>query len=192
MKSDVYTVLKSRRSVRRFQQNPVSLDILQQCVDAGRLAPSAANLQPVQFIMVNDKMICAQLFETLHWAAYIKPEWVPSENERPVAYIVIVVEENASPWYLRDVSYAAGNIVHVAEAEGVGSCILCKIEKEQIKEILSIPSKMIVDSVVALGYKAEQPVVEDLVDSVKYYRDSGEILHVPKRRIENVLHINRW
>jgi nitroreductase len=192
MKSDVYTVLSSRRSVRRFQQKPVSLDVLQKCVDAGRLAPSAANLQPVQFILVTEKNLCTQFFETLHWAAYIKPEWMPSENERPVAYIVIVVEENASPWYVRDVSYAAGNIVHVAEAEGIGSCILCKIEKKQIKDLLSIPSEMVVDSVIALGYKAEQPVVEDLIDSVKYYRDSDEILHVPKRRLDTVLHMNGW
>jgi nitroreductase len=168
------------------------LDILNQCVDAGRLAPSAANLQPIQFIMVTDKKLCGKIFETLHWAAYIKPEWVPAENERPTAYIVLVVEENASPWYVRDVSYAAGNIVHVAEAEGLGTCILCKIEKEQIKAILSIPSNMMVDSVIALGYKAEQPVVEDLIDTVKYYRDTDEILHVPKRRLDKVLHINGW
>ncbi len=192
MDSDVYQVLSSRRSVRRFKQKPVALDILKLCVDAGRLAPSAANLQPVQFIIVNERELCAKIFDTLHWAAYIKPEWAPDEAERPVAYIVIVVEENASPWYVRDVSYAAGNIVHVAEAEGVGSCILCKIEKEQIRNMLSISSDMVVDSVIALGYKAEQPVVEDLIDSVKYYRDRDDILHVPKRRLDNVIHMNGW
>ena len=51
---------------------------------------------------------------------------------------------------------------------------------------------MIVDSVIALGYKAEHPVVDDLVDSVKYWRDENEILHVPKRKLEDVMHINSF
>ena len=132
MDLDVYQVLMSRRSVRRFQQKSVSFYLLRRCVYAARLAPSAANLQPLEFIVVTDKKLCEGVFAALHWAAYIKPAWKPRVDERPVAYIVILVRDKASPWYLRDVSFAAGNIVHVAEAAGLGSCILCKIEKEQI------------------------------------------------------------
>ena len=49
---------------------------------------------------------------------------------------------------------------------------------------------MIVDSVIALGYKAEKSVVEDMEDSVKYWRDEKQVLHVPKRKLQDILHIN--
>jgi hypothetical protein len=49
-----------------------------------------------------------------------------------------------------------------------------------------------VDSVVALGYPAEEPVVEDLEDSVKYWKDESGRLHVPKRRLQDVIHFNRF
>ena len=44
--------------------------------------------------------------------------------------------------------------------------------------------------VIALGYKAETSLVEDMKDSVKYWRDEQEIMHVPKRKLEDILHIN--
>lgn len=186
------SIFMSRRSIRRFQQKRVSLNLLKKCVDAARLAPSAANLQPLEFIIVTNKMVCGRVFEALHWAAYLKPEWRPMISERPVAYIIILVKDKTSPWYLRDVSFAAGTIVHIAETMGVGSCILCKIDKEIIREILSIPQSLLVDSVIALGYKAEHPVIEEASSSVEYYRDSNGVLHVPKRKLEDILHINTY
>ncbi len=170
----------------------VSLDLLKKCVDAARVAPSAANLQPLEFIIVTNKKVCGHVFEALHWAGYLKPEWRPEISERPVAYIIILVKDKASPWQLRDVSFAAGNIVHMAESIGLGSCILCKIDKELIREKLVIPNSMLVDSVIALGYKAEFPVIEDISGSVEYYRDEKMVLHVPKRRLEDILHFDTY
>lgn len=187
---DVDKAIQSRRSIRRFQQKPVKIDLLKKMVDNARLAPSAANLQPLEFIIINEKEICAKIFKTLSWAGYIKPKWTPKPNERPVAYITILVKEKNNPWYQRDTSYAAGSIVLTAESNDIGSCILCKIDHDKIKEILNIPEEIIVDSVVALGYKAEHPVVEDLIDSVKYYRDENNVLHVPKRKLDEILYFN--
>ena len=192
MDFDVYHALTIRRSIRRFQQKSVSFDLLKRCVEAARLAPSAANLQPLEFIIVTDECLCKGVFAALHWAAYIKPTWAPSADERPMAYIIILVHDKASPWYIRDASFAAGNIVHVAESAGLGSCILCKIDKEHIRKLFSISSEMVIDSVIALGYKAEQPVVEDLTESVEYYRDDSQVLHVPKRKLEDILHTNSY
>jgi nitroreductase len=146
----------------------------------------------LEFVVVTDKKLCHEIFDALHWAAYLKPEWSPAVDKRPVAYIVVLVREKASPWFVRDSSFAASNIVHVAESEGLGSCILCKIEKKQIQKVLCIPSDLTVDSVIALGYKAEQPVFENLVDTVKYYRDKDSVLHVPKRKLEDIIHTDRY
>jgi len=189
---DVYNAILSRRSIRRFQQKPIKIDILKKLVNAARLAPSAANLQPIEYFIVDDKDLCEKIFETIGWAGYIKPKWTPSENERPVAYIIILNKDIDKNWNIRDASLSSENIVLCAEAEGIGSCILLNVDKEKIKEILKIPEEIFIDSVIALGYKAEKSVVEDYVDSVKYWRDEKQVLHVPKKKLEDVMHVNKF
>lgn len=189
---NVYDIILSRRTIRRFQQKPIRMELLRRFVNAARVAPSAANLQPLEYFVVTEKELCSKIFETLGWAGYIKPKWAPSKAERPTVYIVILVKDVGNKYYLRDVGLATENIVLAAEAEGVGSCILCNIDRDRIREILKIPKTLHVDSVIALGYKAEQPVVEDFKDSVKYWRDENNVLHVPKRRLEDIIHINKF
>jgi nitroreductase len=191
MKDKIYNDIISRRSIRRFQHKKISKNLLKKLVNAARLAPSAANLQPLEFIIVDEEKTCLKIFENLSWAGYLK-DWNPSAEESPVAYIVILVNDTKNPWYIRDVSFAAANIVITAENEGLGSCIICKINKEKIREILEIPKDTIIDSIVALGYKAEHPVVEDLTKSVKYWQDKKNVLHVPKRKLEDILHYNKY
>lgn len=189
---DIYDVFLSRRTIRRFTQNPVALPLLKKFVNAARLAPSAANLQPLEYLIVTEERLRAKLFETLGWASYLQPKWVPSEDERPMAYIVILVTDPKNPFYQRDVGFASATIVLAAEAEGLGSCVLCNIDREKIRSIFTIPSTIAVDSVIALGYKAEKPVVEDLEGSVKYWRDDQDVLHVPKRKLDDIIHSNKF
>lgn len=192
LSNDFIELILSRRSIRRFKQISIELETLKKFVDAGRLAPSAANLQPLEFIIINDEKVCSEIFETIGWAAYIKPEWKPEKTERPTAYILVLVTDTNNKYYLRDVSLATENIVLAAESEGIGSCILCNISKEKIQSILKIPSRLNIDSLIALGYKAENPIVEDLKDSVRYWRDKDMVLHVPKRKLEDITHINKY
>jgi len=192
MVMNVYDAILSRRTIRRFQKKPIKLDLLRRFVNAARLAPSAANLQPLEYFIVTKKEICSKIFEKIGWAAYITPKWTPSVEERPTAYIVILVKDINNKFYTRDVSLASENIVLAAEGEGVGSCILFNIDRDKIQEILKIPKTLHVDSIIALGYKAEHPVVEDLKDSVKYWRDENEVLYVPKRKLEDIIHINKF
>jgi nitroreductase len=188
----VYKAILSRRSIRRFKQNDIPIEKLKKFVNAGRLAPSAANLQPLEFFVVNDKDLCEKIFDCLHWAGYITPKWRPSETERPTAYIIPIVVQSDNKWYQRDVSFATENIVLAAEEDEIGSCIICKIDKDKLNEALKVPENFIIDSVIALGYKAEKSVVEDYYDTVKYWRDDEDIMHVPKRKLEDIIHINKF
>ena len=56
--------------------------------------------------------------------------------------------------------------------------------------MLKIPENYKVDSVLALGYPDEKPRTEKMKDSVKYWKDNKGQLHVPKRRLDDVLHFN--
>ncbi len=188
----VYGAILSRRTIRRFKQTPIDIKVLKKLVNAARVAPSAANLQPLEYFIVNEKEFCAKVFETLGWAGYIKPKWKPDEHERPTAYIIILVNEDNSKYYKWDVGLSAENIMLAAEEENIGSCMLLNVNREKLREILNISRSLLIDSVIALGFKSETAVMEDMKDSVKYWRDEKEVLHVPKRKLENILHINKF
>lgn len=189
---DIYDIILSRRTIRRFQQKPIQIDLLRKFVNAARVAPSAANLQPLEYFVVTEKELCSKIFETLGWAGYIKPRWAPSIEERPTAYIIILVHEDINKDYKRDVGLSAENIMLTAEKENIGSCMLGSVDREKVREILNVPSSLLIDSVIALGYKAEKSIMEDMKDSIKYWRDENEVLHVPKRRLEDIIHINKY
>jgi len=188
----VYETILLRRSIRRFQQKPIDIELLRNFVNAARVAPSAANLQPLEYFIVTEEDLRAKIFETIGWAGYIKPTWKPSKNERPTAYIIILIKDINNKYYMRDVGLASENIVLAAEEKHIGSCILCKIEKNKIQEILKIPDNLHVDSLIAFGYKAEQAVVENFKESVEYWRDENEVLHVPKRNLDDIIHVNNY
>ncbi|MFN7170705.1 MAG: nitroreductase, partial [Candidatus Omnitrophota bacterium] len=59
-----------------------------------------------------------------------------------------------------------------------------------ISALINLPKNLILDSVLALGYRDEMPRLEVWRNSVKYWKDKAGCLHVPKRRLSDVLHIN--
>src|SRR3989304_8014571 len=88
---EIYNTIISRRTIRKFKQKPVKLSILKKLVNAGRLAPSAGNLQPLEYIITVDNAVKEKIFSHVRWAHYIAPEGNPGESERPMAYIIILV-----------------------------------------------------------------------------------------------------
>jgi len=187
----LYGLILSRRSIRQFKPEPVPRDILEKLVNAARLAPSAANLQPLEFIVVDEVELRKQLFPCLKWAAYIAPEGDPKPGHEPVAYIVVLVNlQVRDREYERDVGAAAENMILAAWEEGIGSCWILSVERNNIQKILKIPTNYKIDSVLALGYPDEKPIAEDMKDSLKYWKDKEGCLHVPKRILEDIIHFN--
>ncbi len=188
----VYETIIKRRSIRRYKQKPIPIEILKKLVNAARLAPSAANLQPFKYVVVYDKKLCNQIFKTIKWASYLKPSWSPREGERPTAYIVILNTQRDNPYYMRDMGLAAENIILSAEEEGIGCCILYNIDRDAIRDILNIPVEYQIDSMISLGYKGEEVILEENSEKVEYWRDENDILHVPKKPLEEILVINKF
>lgn len=193
MKKSVHEVISKRRSIRRFLQKPIPFEILEKLVDAARVAPSAANLQPLQYLVIDDRNLLPEVFATLRWAGYITPRGNPPEGERPMAYIVVLVNKGISDsGYERDVGAAVENILLAALEDGIGSCWIGSIDKERLREILNVPNFLEIDSVIALGYGAESPVIEETTGPIKYWKDESGTLHVPKRKLKDVLHRNKF
>ncbi|MFC2157854.1 nitroreductase family protein [Acidobacteriota bacterium] len=187
----IYDTIKSRRTIRQFRADTVPRKLLERMVNAARLAPSAANRQPLEFLVVDDKEIVTLIFPHIKWAAYIAPNGNPRPGNEPTAYILTMVNtdirQSGFEW---DAGAAIENMILTAQEEGVGSCWILSFDKEAAGRIVGLPDKYKIDSILALGYPNEDPAVEDLTDSVKYWKDKSGRLHVPKRTLESVIHYN--
>lgn len=189
----IYELIVNRRTIRRFKQKPISQELLTKLVNAGRLAPSAANFQPLEFIVVNDPALVRKVFAAVKWAAYIAPAGDPPEGARPVAYLIVLINGEIKPKQGEvDAAAAIENMILAALEEGIGSCWMGAIDRDQLRQIFEVPPKYQINSVLALGYPDESPVVDDMTDSIKYWKDEHGVLHVPKRRLSDVIHFNRF
>jgi nitroreductase len=185
---NVYEAAIRRRTIRKYTQQPIERALLEKYIDAARLAPSGANMQPLKYVIVDEPVKVKQVFENVKWAAYIAPEGDPKEGEKPVAFIVIMADtEIKKAGYELDAGAAAQSIFLTAWEDGVGTCWMGAIDRDKIKEVLGIADWYLINTVIALGYMAEHPVAEDMKDSVKYYKDDAGVLHVPKRTLKEVL-----
>jgi nitroreductase len=190
---DIQELITSRRTIRQFSPTPISRGRLERIIEAGRLAPSAANLQPLEFIVVENREIRDRIFPCLKWAAYIHPAGDPRPGQEPVAYIVVAVNTKIrEKMYEYDVGASVENMALSAWGEGIASCWLISIDKPKIQSILEIPDHVRVDSVLALGYPAEASAVEEFRDSPRYWKDDRGNFHVPKRPLASVLHFDKY
>jgi nitroreductase len=186
-----YKEIANRRTIRKYTRKDVPEKILLKCVDAARLSPSAANRQPLKYVIVNNYELLKEVFRTLSWAGYL-PEYQPNEEEMPRAYIIILLDKYILESPGHDAGIAAMSISMVAFDEGLGSCILGAVDREKLRKILEVPDGFSIVLVVALGYPAENSVVDKVRDGdIKYWLDENEVLHVPKRDIRDVIKWNR-
>jgi len=183
-----YDLILKRRTIRKFKQRKIDKNTLEKLINAARFAPSAANLQPLKYVIVDKPEKVEKVFENVRWAGYIAPAGNPEKDERPVAFIAILVDtEIKKNDYQHDIGAAVQNILLAALEEGIGTCWMGAIDRDKIRAVLNIPERYILDTVIALGYPAENPVAEDENGSIKYYKDSSGVLHVPKRKLSDII-----
>jgi nitroreductase len=188
----IYEKIISRRSIRKYARKEVPKEVLLKCVDAARLSPSGANRQPLRYVIVDDEELLREVFSTLSWAGYL-PDYKPNEEEMPRAYVVILLDKNIRKDPGHDAGIAAMSISMVAYDEGLGSCILGAIHREKLRKILNVPDDLYIVLVVSLGYPAENPVVDKIKEEdVRYWLDENGVLHVPKRKLKDVMTRNRY
>jgi len=186
----IYAKIRNRRTIRKYAQKEVPKEILLKCVDAARLSPSGANRQPLNYIIINDQTLLKEVFSTLSWAGYLQ-DYQPNEQEMPRAYVVILLDKNICKSPGHDAGIAAMSISMVAYDEGLGSCILGAVNREELRKILNVSDVLDIILVVALGYSAENPVVDKVKDGdMRYWLDKNGILHVPKRNLEDIVKWN--
>ena len=186
----LYNLILRNRSYRRFYQNfPVNKKTLKALVDFARLSPSAANLQPLKYVLSSEPEKNSLIFQHLGWAGYLKDWPGPAEGEKPPAYIVILGDTEISGSFGCDDGIAAESVLLGAAEKGLGGCIIGSVNREGLKKDLNIPLHYEILLVIAIGKPKERVVLEEIASGgdIKYWRDKKEKHHVPKRRLDDII-----
>lgn len=153
--SETMKILLARRSIRKYKEEPVSDEIIRECLRAAMSAPSAHNQQPWQFVVIRERKTLLEITRFHRWAAMLK--------EAPVAILVCADQtrfKSASGFWVQDCAAATQNILLAATAYGLGSVWLGVYPNRSVVEplsaLLELPGNVIPFSLVALGYPAEK------------------------------------
>jgi len=142
--------ISSRRSIRRYEDKKIPETILYRILEAGRQAPSAANRQPIHFIVLTDLEIKKELSKGM-FSRFIK--------DSPITIVGCAKTNDilTGKWAVIDATIALQNMVIAAWAMGVGSCWIGALRENKVRRLLNIPPDWKVVALVTFGYAAEQP-----------------------------------
>lgn len=165
---DNFELLRTRRSIRLFQDKGIPKEVLEQIVDCARFAPTARNVQPWEFVLVVDKLKLLELAKLADNGKFIGQ-----------AAACIAVFCSDTKYYLEDGCAATCNILLAAKASGIGSCWVAGDKKaycQQVSTLLNFPSGMKLISLIALGYPRE--------------KDDSNL--TSKRQLKDILHWEKF
>lgn len=186
---DMMEFLRTRRTFRKFTQQPVPDTVLDQVVEAARLASATANRQTLKYIVVSTPGMTAQVQPHVHWAGYLPPELgCPGPDETPTAFVAVLQDERMPGCTDTDAGLALANMTAAAWAHGVGSCIMGAIDRPALCALLHVPEGCRLHTMLALGYPAKSARVVEMKDgNIKYYLDENGDTCVPKRPTAEIL-----
>ena len=183
-------LLKTRRTYRRFEQKAIDREIIDEILLAARYASSAANRQPLSYIVIKDADKVAEVFRYTKWAGALPPEQgQPKENERPVLFIAVVENMNINKNCDTDAGLAISNMTLAAWNRGVGSCMIGACDKPTLSKMFGLNENQVLHTVVSFGYPSHVSHIVDVEnpEEVKYYLDENRDYVVPKRKLEDVV-----
>ncbi len=158
----ILQVIQDRRSLRRFDSRPVDRETILTCIEAARLAPSAENVQPWRFVVLDDPDVRAEFGETVFSGIYRPTRWalgapvliVLLANLDFVAHRVAKALQKI-PFYLLDVGIAGEHLALQAQSMGLGTCWIGWFDVKKASNVLKLPRNVKVCGIMTLGYPAE-------------------------------------
>ncbi len=173
MPSSIIDIIKGRRSIRKYDKKKVPLETIKELIEAGIYAPTASNIQPWYFIIIDDEKVCNQIKAFSPGLLGGPPNLIIVCSDRKKAY-----EKGGAfardEWSIIDVSMASQNILLMAAEKGIATCVVKSYNKEAVKKILSLPEEISVDLIISLGYSDQKPSIP------------------PRKGVDEVTFINQW
>jgi nitroreductase len=144
---DVATVIQKRRSIRKYKNKEIPMELLTQILEVARLAPSGANRQPWHLVVVTD----AEKRKAL--IPICKDQKFVGECSAFIAGI----DDPTQKWARVDIAIAMEHIALMAADKGLGTCWVGAFDQEKLKAALGVPPGMVVTVGMTLGYPDEAP-----------------------------------
>ncbi len=164
-------VIISRRSIRKYTSDPINHEQIESLLEAAMYTPSANNLQPWHFIVVNEREMLNKIMLAHPYANMLK--------DAPLAIVVCAdaAIEKMEGYWVQDCSAATQNILLAAHAMELGSVWLGVYPREErmkaFSALFKLPNNIHVLSIIAIGHPKEQKPI-------------------PARYIKERIHINQW
>lgn len=155
---------RRRQSCRKYQPEPVPRELIDQCLEAARLAPSACNSQPWTFIVTDQPAARDALAEAAFSGMYNMNRFAAGA---PV--LVTVITERSKylarlgghfrgvQYSLIDIGIACEHFILQAAEQGLGSCWFGWFNEKAVKQVLDLPRDAHIDVMISLGYPADTP-----------------------------------
>lgn len=150
------SLLRRRRSIRRFEDQPVESEKVEVLIEAALRSPSSRGINPWEFVVVTDRRLLAAL-------ASAKPHGSSFLGNAPLGIVVCAAPRKSDVW-VEDASIATIILQLAAESLGLGSCWIQIRERAHSKErsaqhyvaeLLQLPAGVMVEAMLAVGYPAE-------------------------------------
>lgn len=172
-------LVKKRKSTRKYSSRPVPRELIDKCLEAARVAPSACNSQPWSFIVVDKEDLRNTLADkafsvpySLNTFAKTAPVLIVAVTERPKYITRVAGYFRGIQYSLVDIAIACEHIVLQAEEEGLGTCWLGWFNEKEVKRILRIPKRKKVDIIISMGYPEKEEQREKIrrpLDKIRRY-----------------------
>ena len=157
----------SRRSIRKFKSEPVSEEVINNILEAGRLAPTATNQQPWYFVIARTQ----KEKEAFSFGGFNK---FTSDADFIILGLYKKSEVIIEKLSLIDVSIALQNMVITATVQGIGSCWMGAFDEKKLHDTLNLPDDSRIVGAVAFGIPNEKP------------------RQPSKKPLKEIVHFNKW
>ena len=183
---DTLEAIRTRRSVRKFSDKPVSEEQLNKVLEAVRQAPSWSNMQCWSFVVVQEQKTREQISELSYVEEYLAPHGYksnPAQKALAQAPVVIVAcadpERSGTLWgqkyYMTDLGIATQNLMLAAHTQGLGTVFVGVFNETRLRELIGIPEQIRIVGLFPLGYPQSA-------------RKEGP----PRKQLEKFVYRERW
>ena len=162
-------LIAKRYSVRAYRPDPVKDEKLQAVLEAARLAPTAANRQPIQLVVMHTAGREEEIKKIYHRPWFVQ-----------VPLVIAVCAISSQAWVregdrfnarLLDAAIVADHLILAATNLGLGTCWIAAFNVEAARNVLHLPNEAEPVIFTPLGYPADEPgpkIRKPLTDLVRY------------------------
>ncbi|MCG7845152.1 MAG: nitroreductase family protein [Methanomassiliicoccales archaeon] len=162
--TEVKGAIRARRSIRKYKRNELSNEVLEHLLDMARTAPSGANRQPWELVVITDRSRLKGLVPLCKGQAFVAD----------CSAFIVGVDDPQQKWSKVDLSIAFDHLTLAAAEEGLGTCWIGAFDPEGMAEYVGLPKDRVITVCMTLGYPDETPAArsrkkaEDLISWDRY------------------------